>query len=235
MRPFVGTSYPLSLSGYLCLRLTFPQLPPWEVLFKGWGATEKNSSPCLPQKALTDEFRELRATVERMGLMKANHLFFLFYLLHILLLDVAAWLTLWIFGTSLVPFTLCAVLLSTVQVSALACCLFLEVLVKTPSQEALLGSVDTPDSARGENTHPIVWLSPALYPRAYFGSVIASSASLPFPPLKFQVQVLLQAKYAKNQRLAPFPPLVLPSMLPANHGPAPGFGLTVCLLNVSLS
>lgn len=53
-----------------------------------------------------------------MGLMKANHLFFLFYLLHILLLDVAAWLTLWIFGTSTVPFILCAVLLSTVQVSA---------------------------------------------------------------------------------------------------------------------
>jgi fatty acid desaturase 1 (delta-5 desaturase) len=51
-----------------------------------------------------------------MGLMKANHLFFLVYLLHILLLDVAAWLTLWIFGTSLVPFILCAVLLSTVQV-----------------------------------------------------------------------------------------------------------------------
>lgn len=76
------------------------------------------TAPTLPQKELTDEFRELRATVERMGLMKANHLFFLFYLVHILLLDVAAWLTLWIFGTSLVPFSLCAVLLSTVQVSA---------------------------------------------------------------------------------------------------------------------
>lgn len=96
--------------------MDFPQLPAREVLFKGWGATEKNYSPRLPQKALTDEFRELRATVERMGLMKANHLFFLVYLLHILLLDVAAWLTLWIFGTSLVPFILCAVLLSTVQV-----------------------------------------------------------------------------------------------------------------------
>lgn len=95
-----------------------PQIPPREVLCEGWGAAGKNYSPTLPQKELTDEFRELRATVERMGLMKANHLFFLFYLLHILLLDVAAWLTLWIFGTSLVPFSLCAVLLSTVQVSA---------------------------------------------------------------------------------------------------------------------
>lgn len=50
--------------------------------------------------------------------MKANPLFFLLYLLHILLLDVAAWLTLWIFGTSLVPFFLCAVLLSVVQAQA---------------------------------------------------------------------------------------------------------------------
>lgn len=73
----------------------------------------------LPQKELTEEFRELRATVERMGLMKANHAFFLLHLLHILLLDAAAWLTLWAFGTSLVPFVLCAVLLSAVQVRAL--------------------------------------------------------------------------------------------------------------------
>jgi hypothetical protein len=53
-----------------------------------------------------------------MGLLKANHFFFLLHLLHILLLDVAAWFTLWIFGTSFVPFLLCAVLLSTVQVRA---------------------------------------------------------------------------------------------------------------------
>lgn len=112
----VRSSFPVRV----CLPKTvnFPQLPPWEVLCEGWGADGKNYSPTLPQKELTDEFRELRATVERMGLMKANHLFFLFYLLHILLLDVAAWLTLWIFGTSLVPFFLCAVLLSVVQVSA---------------------------------------------------------------------------------------------------------------------
>lgn len=168
----------------------FPQLPPWEGLFKGWGATEKNSSPCLPQKALTDEFRELRATVERMGLMKANHLFFLFYLLHILLLDVAAWLTLWIFGTSLVPFTLCAVLLSTVQVSTLACCLFLEVLVKTPSQEALLGSVDTPGLGTGREHTPhcvaftrslptgLFWFSHSLFSfTSLSSSEISSSGS----------------------------------------------------------
>lgn len=80
---------------------------------------EQPSFEPTKNKELTDEFRELRATVEQMGLMKANHVFFLLYLLHILLLDVAAWLTLWVFGTSYVPFILCAVLLSTVQVRAL--------------------------------------------------------------------------------------------------------------------
>ncbi|XP_045711290.1 acyl-CoA (8-3)-desaturase isoform X4 [Phyllostomus hastatus] len=79
---------------------------------------EQPSFEPTKNKELTNEFRELRATVERMGLMKANHGFFLLYLLHILLLDVAAWLTLWVFGTSFVPFVLCAVLLSTVQAQA---------------------------------------------------------------------------------------------------------------------
>ncbi|XP_064432399.1 acyl-CoA (8-3)-desaturase isoform X3 [Mirounga angustirostris] len=79
---------------------------------------EQPSFEPTKNKELIDEFRELRATVERMGLMKANHVFFLLYLLHILLLDVAAWLTLWVFGTSLVPFLLCAVLLGTVQAQA---------------------------------------------------------------------------------------------------------------------
>lgn len=114
-----------------CLPRTvdFPQPPGWDIL-KPKRALVTSSvglqlgritvplSP-LSQKELTDEFRELRATVEQMGLMKANHVFFLLYLLHILLLDVAAWLTLWVFGTSYVPFILCAVLLSTVQVRAL--------------------------------------------------------------------------------------------------------------------
>ncbi|XP_021107406.1 fatty acid desaturase 1 isoform X3 [Heterocephalus glaber] len=67
---------------------------------------------------LTYEFRELRAAVGRMGLMRTNHLFFLLHLLHILLLDGAAWLTLHILGTSLLPFLLCAVLLSVVQAQA---------------------------------------------------------------------------------------------------------------------
>nr|AFC78255.1 fatty acid desaturase 1 variant 6 [Papio anubis] len=79
---------------------------------------EQPSFEPTKNKELTDEFRELRATVEQMGLMKANHVFFLLYLLHILLLDGAAWLTLWIFGTSFLPFLLCAVLLTAAQIQA---------------------------------------------------------------------------------------------------------------------
>lgn len=104
----------------------FLQLPQWEVLEPERALVSSSvgvqmritAPPPLLQKELTDEFRELRATVERMGLMKANHVFFLLYLLHILLLDGAAWLTLWIFGTSFLPFLLCAVLLSAAQVRA---------------------------------------------------------------------------------------------------------------------
>lgn len=38
-----------------------------------------------------------------------------------LLWDIAAWLTLWVFGTSFVPFLLCAVLLGAVQAQAGSC------------------------------------------------------------------------------------------------------------------
>ncbi|KAM6358917.1 acyl-CoA (8-3)-desaturase-like isoform 3-T3 [Alca torda] len=69
-------------------------------------------------KKLVEDFRELRATVEKMGLLNPNRAFFILYLCHILLLDVAAWLTLWYFGASTVPFLFSAVLLGTVQAQA---------------------------------------------------------------------------------------------------------------------
>ncbi|XP_039922336.1 acyl-CoA (8-3)-desaturase isoform X1 [Hirundo rustica] len=69
-------------------------------------------------KKLVEDFRELRATVERMGLLQPNHAFFILYLCHILALDVAAWLIIWYFGASLVPFLLSAMLLGTVQAQA---------------------------------------------------------------------------------------------------------------------
>ncbi|OXB59710.1 hypothetical protein ASZ78_012631 [Callipepla squamata] len=71
-----------------------------------------------PQKKLVEDFRELRATVEKMGLLKPNCTFFLLYLCHILVLDVAAWLTIWYFGSSTVPFLFSALLLGTVQAQA---------------------------------------------------------------------------------------------------------------------
>ncbi|KAM6075290.1 acyl-CoA (8-3)-desaturase-like isoform 1-T1 [Chlamydotis macqueenii] len=69
-------------------------------------------------KKLVEDFRELRAAVEKMGLLKPNRIFFILYLCHILVLDIAAWLTIWYFGASTVPFLFSAVLLGTVQAQA---------------------------------------------------------------------------------------------------------------------
>lgn len=66
---------------------------------------------------LVKDFRELRATVERMGLLEPNQLFFFLLLAHILLLDTAAWLMLFYFGTSLLPFVFSLLLLTISQVS----------------------------------------------------------------------------------------------------------------------
>ncbi|KAH1171041.1 hypothetical protein KIL84_006659 [Mauremys mutica] len=64
-------------------------------------------------KLLVEDFRELRATIERMGLLNLNGLFFFLIFLQILLLEAASWITLWYFGTSLLPFLISVVLLTT--------------------------------------------------------------------------------------------------------------------------
>uniref|UniRef100_A0A8C3SRP2 Cytochrome b5 heme-binding domain-containing protein n=1 Tax=Chelydra serpentina TaxID=8475 RepID=A0A8C3SRP2_CHESE len=69
-------------------------------------------------KLLVEDFRELHATIERMGLLNPNSLFFFLNFLHILLLEAASWITLWYFGTSLVPLLISAVLLTTSQTQA---------------------------------------------------------------------------------------------------------------------
>ncbi|KAG8563765.1 hypothetical protein GDO81_016195 [Engystomops pustulosus] len=77
--------------------------------------------PCMePSKnaALVEDFRALRSTVEQMGLLKPNKLFFFAVLVHILLIDVLAWLNLYYFGPSLIPFLITALLLGTVQAQA---------------------------------------------------------------------------------------------------------------------
>ncbi|KAJ7344256.1 hypothetical protein JRQ81_000206 [Phrynocephalus forsythii] len=87
-------------------------------LLVGELAADQPSFEPWKKKQLTEDFRELRGTVEKMGLLEPNHIFFFLYLAHILALDVAAWLNLWYFGCSLVPFLLSGVLLGTVQAQA---------------------------------------------------------------------------------------------------------------------
>lgn len=68
---------------------------------------EQPSIEPTKNKELADEFWQLQTIVKQMRHRKANHVLLWPYLLHILLLDVAAWFTLWIFGTSFLPFLLC--------------------------------------------------------------------------------------------------------------------------------
>lgn len=58
----------------------------------------------FPQQLLAKDFRELRSTVEKMGLLTPNPLFFSLIFLHIILFDIGAWLTIWYFGTSSISF-----------------------------------------------------------------------------------------------------------------------------------
>ncbi|PKU29084.1 fatty acid desaturase 1-like [Limosa lapponica baueri] len=55
-------------------------------------------------KSLLEDFRELRCTIEKMGLLRPNYTFFFLIFLHLLVLDAASWLVVWYFGISLVPF-----------------------------------------------------------------------------------------------------------------------------------
>ncbi|XP_050808866.1 acyl-CoA (8-3)-desaturase-like isoform X2 [Gopherus flavomarginatus] len=76
-------------------------------------AQDQTSMEPSKNKLLVEDFRELRATIERMGLLNPNGLFFFLIFLQILLLEAASWITLWYFGTSLLPFLISAVLLTT--------------------------------------------------------------------------------------------------------------------------
>uniref|UniRef100_A0A672TIC4 Cytochrome b5 heme-binding domain-containing protein n=1 Tax=Strigops habroptila TaxID=2489341 RepID=A0A672TIC4_STRHB len=81
-------------------------------------APDQPSIEPTKNKVLVKDFRELRATVEKMGLLEPNQLFFFLLLAHILLLDTAAWLILFYFGTSLMPFVASLVVLTISQVQA---------------------------------------------------------------------------------------------------------------------
>ncbi|XP_048341073.1 acyl-CoA (8-3)-desaturase-like isoform X2 [Sphaerodactylus townsendi] len=73
---------------------------------------------CEPSKneLLLKDFRDLCVTVKKMGLMNSNYLFFGLMFLHIILLDIAAWMIIYYFGTSWVPFIFSTLTFATAQV-----------------------------------------------------------------------------------------------------------------------
>ncbi|XP_071415375.1 acyl-CoA (8-3)-desaturase-like isoform X3 [Pithys albifrons albifrons] len=78
-------------------------------------APDQPSVEPTKNELLVRDFRELRDTVEKMGLLEPNQLFFFLHLAHILLLDSAAWLILLYFGTSLLPFVVSLLVLTISQ------------------------------------------------------------------------------------------------------------------------
>ncbi|OXB73643.1 UNVERIFIED_CONTAM: hypothetical protein H355_002096 [Colinus virginianus] len=81
-------------------------------------APDQPSIEPTKNKMLVKDFRELRGYIEKMGLLKPNKLFFFLHLAHILLLDTAAWLILFYFGTSFMPFIVSLLVLTISQVQA---------------------------------------------------------------------------------------------------------------------
>ncbi|NXF30044.1 FADS1 desaturase, partial [Nyctibius bracteatus] len=67
-------------------------------------APDQPSFESNKKKSLLEDFRELRCTIEKMGLLRPNYIFFFLIFLHLLVLDAASWLVVWYFGISLVPF-----------------------------------------------------------------------------------------------------------------------------------
>ncbi|KAJ3597057.1 hypothetical protein NHX12_003457 [Muraenolepis orangiensis] len=68
--------------------------------------------------AVAEDFQALRTRVESLGLFQAKPLFFCLHLGHILLLEVMAWMTLWLWGTSWTSTLLCSIILTIAQAQA---------------------------------------------------------------------------------------------------------------------
>ncbi|NXS58488.1 FADS1 desaturase, partial [Brachypteracias leptosomus] len=79
-------------------------------------APDQPSFESNKKKSLLEDFRELRCTIEKMGLLRPNFAFFFLIFLHLLVLDVASWLVVWYFGISLVPFLVSMVFFTTAQI-----------------------------------------------------------------------------------------------------------------------
>ncbi|KAL8170048.1 UNVERIFIED_CONTAM: hypothetical protein K2H54_062358 [Gekko kuhli] len=76
---------------------------------------QPNCEP-IKNEMLVNDFRELYRTVKKMGLLKPSYLFFAIIFLHAFLLDIAAWLTIWFFGKSWMPFLAGIALFTTAQI-----------------------------------------------------------------------------------------------------------------------
>ena len=71
----------------------------------------------FPQAAIKRDFRDLRQKVQDMGLFKVDPWFYIFHLLHIILLEVLAVAVIWHYGTGWIPWLSAAFLMCTAQVT----------------------------------------------------------------------------------------------------------------------
>nr|XP_061812728.1 acyl-CoA Delta-4 desaturase-like [Nerophis lumbriciformis] len=68
--------------------------------------------------AVSQDLKDLRARAVQQGLFRAHPLFFMAHLIHIVLLEVLAWLLVWFWGTNWISTIVCAVLMATAQIQA---------------------------------------------------------------------------------------------------------------------
>ena len=69
------------------------------------------------QAAVVEDFQALRTRAEGLGLFQAQPLFFCLHLGHILLLELLAWMSVWLWGTGWRTTLLCSFILAVAQVT----------------------------------------------------------------------------------------------------------------------
>uniref|UniRef100_A0A0B7AC53 Cytochrome b5 heme-binding domain-containing protein n=1 Tax=Arion vulgaris TaxID=1028688 RepID=A0A0B7AC53_9EUPU len=76
------------------------------------GSLKESQQKVIP---IDRDFRELRETAEKMDLFRPSKLFFFLHMVHILLLDVAAYAVMYYFGTNWIPYLVSLMLITTVE------------------------------------------------------------------------------------------------------------------------
>ena len=66
---------------------------------------------------MAEDFQALRTRAEGLGLFQAQPLFFCLHLGHILLLELLAWLSVWLWGSGWSTTLLCSFILAVAQVT----------------------------------------------------------------------------------------------------------------------